>query len=227
MRRLFVLSLGFEEKFAIRMITRHGLDHGDKLLVVTGPRIERVEKTLSFLREFITKYYGEGITLEVIELDVTQGFLSLIKKLTHILPEYAKDYDLVIINLSGGMRAICLALLTALILVSKIIGPKMRIELETEDSRMRIEVPERLLTLPWLVSTIGYEKTAVLKLISERALPVSAISEALGKDPSTIRRHLMELTRVGLAIARGPRPTRYEATPLGNLTLELLLHIRH
>mgnify|MGYP000433296943 CR=1 FL=1 len=39
----FVLTPGFEEKYAMRMVTRHGLDRSDELLV-TGPRIERSER---------------------------------------------------------------------------------------------------------------------------------------------------------------------------------------
>ena len=78
MSRLFILTIGFEEKFAIRMITRHGLDIGDKLLIITGPIIDKVEKTITFLKDFIAKYYGKEIELEAsyIPLGTTQPVIS-------------------------------------------------------------------------------------------------------------------------------------------------------
>ena len=65
MAKAIILTLGFEEKFAIRMITRHGLDKGDYIVILTGPLVDKTKKVITYLQDFIQKYFKEEIGFEV------------------------------------------------------------------------------------------------------------------------------------------------------------------
>jgi len=224
--RLFVLSVGFEEKFAVRTLTRHGLDIGDKLVLVTGPRVEKVDRTISFIQDFIEKYYGRGIELKVFELDFKEGFIYPVTRLVEFLMNWGSKYSSIIVNLSGGMRAVVLTLALTSMLVSCKIKGKLLVELETEDSATLLKFEEGLLGLPVILSELEIRGTKalseILNVLRSRALTVVALAQLLEKDPSTIRRHLLRLERLGIVQATPLRPRSYTITPLGRLLLTLL-----
>ncbi len=211
MRKLFIFTLGFEEKFAIRMITAHGLDEGDKLLMITGPLVEKTQRTISFIRDFLNKYFSGKVAMEVFELKDISDFPNLVDRLYDKLRDEVLKFDEIIVNLSGGMRVIVLATYTALTLLLlsiKDIG-KIHVELETEDSSARISIPIHLAKLLKLRGSLSHEKVQVLKLISCKPMTAKEIAQALGKDETTIRRHLMELVSLGLVVRKETRPFRY------------------
>ena len=216
---LFVITLGFEEKFAVRMITRHGLDKGDRLLLVTGPRTPQSERAVSFLSEFARRYYGGEVAVEVEEVRVA-GFVELVRRLYDLVSARARGGERVVFNLSGGMRALCLAALAAAQLLSS--RYPVEVELETEDSSALVEVPKALLALPRTLSSMGREKLEVLAALSRGAKPARELAGELDKDETTVRRHLQELAEAGLVEEAGRRPKSYRLTGLGELVLKAL-----
>jgi len=216
---LFVITLGFEEKFAVRMITRHGLDKGDRLLLVTGPRAPQSERAASFLSEFVRRYYGGDVAVEVEEVRVSD-FTELVHRLYGLVAARAREGEKVVFNLSGGMRTLCLAAFTAALLLSA--RQPVEVELETEDSKALIEVPRAVLELPRTLSSLGRERVEVLAELSRRSRSARELAEELGKDETTVRRHLQELVESGLAETVGRRPRSYRLTKLGELVLQAL-----
>ena len=197
---LFVITLGFEEKFAIRMITRHGLDKGDRLLLVTGPRTPQSERAVSFLSDFAKRYYGGDVAVELEEVRVT-GFIELVHRLYGLVAARAREGERVVFNLSGGMRTLCLAAFTAALLLSARLP--VEVELETEDSSALVEVPRAVLELPRTLSSTGRERVEVLAALSRGPRPARELAEELGRDETTVRRHLQELVESGLAETMG------------------------
>ena len=216
---LFVITLGFEEKFAVRMITRHGLDKGDRLLLVTGPRTPQSERAASFLSEFARRYYGGEVSVEVEEVRVS-GFVETVHRLYGLVAARAREGERVVFNLSGGMRALCLAAFAAALLLSARLP--VEVELETEDSSALVEVPRSVLALPRTLASLGRERAEVLAALSRGARSARELAEELGKDETTARRHLQELVESGLAEAEGGRPRSYKLTKLGELVLKTL-----
>ena len=181
MSRLFVITLGFEEKFAVRMITRHGLDAGDHLLLVTGPRTRQSERAARFLQGFVAQYYGGDVGLEVVEVDPSKGFEQLVKDVYEAVASRAAGRKLVVFNLSGGMRALCLAALEAATLLSTA-GLNVKVELETEDSQHLLEIPQPHLKMHQALAQLTPEKEKILREIAEKPLTAKQLAEKLGKD---------------------------------------------
>jgi len=201
------------------MITRHGLDKGDRLLLVTGPRTPQSERAASFLSEFARRYYGGDVAVELEEVRVAD-FAELVHRLYGLVAARAREGERVVFSLSGGMRVLCLAAFTAALLLSAHLP--VEVELETEDSSMLIEVPRAVLELPRTLSSMGRERAEVLAALSHGPRPARELAEELGRDETTVRRHLQELVGSGLAEAVGGRPRSYRLTKLGELVLQAL-----
>jgi len=220
MSRLFVITLGFEEKYVVRMLTRYGVGPEDLLLVFTGPRTQMSEKAVRILADFLSKYY-ESTSLEVVETKPADGFGQLLEKMYEEVSGRAGQYDEVVFNLSGGMRVLCLAALMTAQLLSAL-HSKVRVELETEDSSALIPVPRAAVSLPLTLAELTAEKLEVLREISHTPTTAKTISARLGKDESSVRKHLATLTSLGLAETIGERPRKYIATPTGRTVAKAL-----
>ncbi|MEM2195341.1 MAG: CRISPR-associated CARF protein Csa3 [Candidatus Methanomethylicia archaeon] len=213
MTRALFITLGFEEKFAVRALTRHGLDKHDKIILITGTRIEKVDRAIGFISEFISKYYGDEVKLRVEEVPVHDICIaaSLIRKL---IVEEAKNVDQVIVNLSGGMRVIIAAVIIALRLINI---QNITIELETEDSSTLVQIPIEAIKIQ--EHQIGPEKSEILKILTDRDdyLTVGEIAKAVGKDESTVRRHLARLRNAKLIEVKKLKPLTVKATQIAKI----------
>lgn len=213
---LFVITLGFEEKFAVRMITRRGLDEGDRLLALTGPRTEQAGRAITFLVEFAARYYGSRVAVEVEELNPALGFEELVRRVYEAVSSRAGLGERVVFNLSGGMRALCLAsLLAAQLLAAS--GVSVEVELETEDSSALLSVPRPLLNLPSAALELTAEKLKILGALAEGPATARELAEKLGRDFTTVSKHLRALEKLELLRAEGGRPKRYSANSLAQL----------
>ncbi len=218
---LFVVTLGFEEKFAVRMITRHGLDAGDKLLLLMGPRTPQSERAAGFLRDFVQRYYGGEVQIEAVEVKVGPDFTKLLREVHQLVSSRASSGERVVFNLSGGMRLLCIAALEAATLLA-LSGAPVEVELETEDSQVLAQIPAPLLRLPAVYAALTGEKLEILGKLREGRKTAQELSEALRRDETTVRRHLKELEELGLAVSSGGRPRQHAITTLGELMLSAL-----
>lgn len=148
----------------------------------------------------------------------------MVSDIVDIFLEKAKDYDRIIVNLSGGMRAICLATFMASLLIAPSLGKKLQVELETEDSSAFVSIPIGLLNLPRSLSEIRLEETVfhILQLLAKKEHTAIELAKAIGKDVTTIRRHLIKLREGGLVVSNGSRPAKYKLTPQGRLVVNLI-----
>ena len=218
-KTLFVLTLGFEEKYAVRMITRHGLDKGDRLLIITGPRVEKSEKAISYLKEFVNRYYPQEVGIEAIEVNV-KDWLEATKTIKVTIVEQAKEFDRVIVNMSGGMRALVLATFCAIILAEKELrDKKLRVELELEDGSAIVEVPHELFKAMRAIIQLSPEKFEILQRLTISEMTVSELARELGRDVSTIRRHILDLEKAELVKISKGRPYKVKVTREAELLL--------
>ncbi len=92
---------------------------------------------------------------------------------------------------------------------------RMRFEIETEDFSKVIELPAALLKL--VRSMLGKEGASSSDC-EER--DVKSISRAVGRDESTVRRHLSILEEMGLVKIEKRKPLIVKATKLADIATE-------
>jgi len=196
MSKAVVATLGFEEKFAVRALVRRGLEPGDKVVLVTGPVIDKVAKAINYLREFLR--YFEGVGVEVFEVSEIHNFTEAISKIKDLFRMLLEKYDYVIVNLSGGMRALIIEVLTAIVLLPKELKDRIVIELDTEDGKATIEIP-RELSILINPPDLGVKEDIIKALISLGGeADIYTLAQRLNKDETTIRRQLESLKELRL-----------------------------
>jgi len=216
MAKVVLLTLGFEEKFAVRALVRRGLEVGDLVVLITGPIIDKVAKAINYVREFL-KYF-EGVDIEVFEVTEVHKFTQAVPKIKELVKELLSKYDLVIVNLSGGMRVLIIEVLIAIMLLPKELKSRVIIELDTEDSKATVEIPRELSVIV-NPPDLGVKGDIIKVIVDEGGeADIYTIARRLGKDESTIRRQLEALKELGL-IELTYRPLRAKAKPIAKLII--------
>lgn len=210
MKTALLSTIGFDEKFCYRAILRHGIKEGDVVVLITGRIVDRVQKACEWVQQLLRTSYGEKTKVEIVELDVN-NVVGSIKTVSSKIEEL-EGYD-VIVNLSGGMRALIIIVLLACIKSSK----PVKVEIETEDFESLIEIPEKLLSL--VKTPIGEDKMEVLRAIASGCREAGKIAGKLGKDASTIRRHIAALEKMGLVEVEKRKPMVVRLTEMAGLVL--------
>ncbi|WP_193322794.1 CRISPR-associated CARF protein Csa3 [Pyrobaculum calidifontis] len=209
--RLLVFTLGFEEKFAIRAFTRRGLDVGDRILLVAArPAADRVVRAYNTLREFVQRYYGGGVEIELVEVNVRDFPGAVCEIRRRVLEKAGGD---VVVNLSGGPRALVLATYAAVQLLPDDVAKRVRVEVEFEDGTYLVEVPLCAVYAQKLAERLGEEKLAVLEKLAQRGVATAEeLAREVNLDSSTVRRHIRRLEELGLVQVLSKRPLRAELT---------------
>ncbi len=183
-----VATVGFDEKFVIRAIMRH-VDSLEKVYLITAtPVEERVRKAVRLIEEFINKILKEPdkeIKLEVVETDLRDffGAIAELRKKCFEEDEVANTY---VINLSGGMRALILAVLTAFV----ISGKTGKIEVELENFKGVISFGPELLRE---VGLGDYDKKILRSLAKRGKATYKEILKDTGLPRATLFRILKSL----------------------------------
>ena len=212
MKTALILTLGFDEKFCYRAILRHGIKEGDKIILLTAGLVDRVKKAYEWIKTFVERSYD--IEVRLVQIDV-KDFIKAIRDVMNTLDEF-KDYNL-IVNLSGGMRALAITVLLALMIKSM---RNVRLEIELEDFSGLIEIPQNLLRIHEIRQNLTEEKIEILKLIAQGLRDVKSLSKTLKRDVSTVRRHISSLEELGLIVVERRKPLEVKTTELADLILE-------
>ncbi len=210
MKKALIVTLGFDEKFCYRAILRHGIKEEDIIILLTAGLVDRVKRAYEWIRVFAESY---DVEVKLIQIDV-KDFNRALKEVMRILDEL-KDYSL-IVNLSGGMRALAITVLMALT-----IKPirDLKVEIELEDFSGLIEIPRNVLKLSEIRANLGKEKIEILKLIAQGVEDVKSIADLLKKDVSTVRRHIYTLIDLNLVVVVKKKPLIVKTTELAEIVL--------
>ncbi len=222
MSRLLVFTLGFDERFAVRSIIRHGLDSGDKVLLITSsPVVDRVRRAYAVVEDFIRKYCSDRVLLELFEVDASK-FVSAVHDVKSKLVNELTRYDGAVINLTGGLRSLVLVVYTALMLIPRDVTERKSVmmEVEYEDGSALVRIPSDVVSAIKASHELGEERRRVLRaLIGRGELTVQELAEELKLDCSTVRRHLYYLEEAGLVEVSRGRPTRARARDVALLVI--------
>lgn len=208
--RLIVLTLGFDEKFAVRGILRYTPKPEDVIAIITAsPFVEKAEKALKTLLEVLKNYAGIE-NIEIVEVDVADP-----ESAKHKIKELISKYECELIaNLSGGMRALILITLAAVLSSNK----KALIELETENLENIITFnPDFFRPEP-----IDESDRRILRKIAEIGeVKLDEFAEIIGKSRTTTYRILKKLVKTGYIVERKVgRGVVYTVSSKGRLMIE-------
>ncbi len=204
-----IVTFGFDEKFCYRAIMRNGIGDGDRIILITAGAVEKVLNAYDHVRKFVSTTYND-VKVELIEVN-PRDFVSGVLRVLEILRSVEGR---VVVNLSGGMRVLSLMVYAALTLLDK----GARIEIELEDFSGVVEISEALVKLPRVLSTLSDEKIKLVKTVKELGeVEAMKLAKILGKDASTVRRHIYELEEASLVEIVSRKPLKVRASKLVDL----------
>jgi len=208
--RLILLTLGFDEKFAVRGILRYAPKPKDVIAIITAsPLVDKAEKALKTLMDILKSYAGIE-NIEIVEVSVSNP-----ESAKHKIKEFISRYECELIaNLSGGMRALILITLAAVLSTNR----NAMIELETENL-------ENIVTLDpefFRPDSIDESDKRILRKIAEMGgVRLDEFAEVIGKSRTTTYRILKKLVNAGyLEERRVGRGVMYLPSDKGRLILE-------
>jgi CRISPR-associated protein Csa3 len=208
MKTTLIATLGFDEKFCYRAILRHGIKEGDEIVLITAEIVDKVEKAYDWIKKLVQTSFSDKVAVRLLQLDVKSVEKS-IKAVSELVDSAGGR---LIVNLSGGMRALVIIVLIACIMKAR---EDMTIEIETEDFSSLLLISNGLLrVIKEPPSNIHLE---ILNLVKNGVRKAESISRELKRDTSTVRRHLAELERMGLIDAEKKKPLVVRLTSLADL----------
>ncbi len=200
-----IITLGFDEKFCYRAVLRHGISDGDAIYLITAGNDERVMKAYEAIRSFVSTSFRD-VSVELIK--VPTDFVRGVKLLVDL---FRRIDSPTIVNLSGGMRILALMTFAALV----ISGREAEVEIELEDFSGVVSIPRQLIAM--LAAKLSEEKRELLRTLVGREMEAREIAERLGKDVTTVRRHVRALSELGLVKVVKRKPLTVTATELAEL----------
>lgn len=203
-----VLLLGFEPGPLVRAVASHNLKVNGRIIVFMPTfHDERAERAWNdFTRILSMMLEQRSVNIERVEVNLTNMALA-VKQVRQILSSLYNMNTAIIFT--GGMRALALAVYIAYLLIDWKVKPNVEVYLEGQGYTVSIPNVTSILSLD-----ISRERLEVLKVLSERPKSTIEIAKELGKDRSTIHRHLDWLQRRGLVKRENKT---YKLTSLGQL----------
>lgn len=184
------MTLGFDEKFALRAIFRRGLRAGDRVIfIVPEDEDPRADKAFSFLQQIIFKSIPEASVerFSIPARDFPRA-VSLIRKLALSL---LRSGDKLVLNLSGGQRIVILETLAGFLSCG---AGNIEVEVESEDS-------STLITFPLMVMSnieLDHGDVRILEALAQFPKRFGEIHSAIGLSKSSTWRKLKRLMDLGL-----------------------------
>ena len=187
--KLLALTLGFDEKFAVRALLRAGLSFGDKAVIfLAEPLDERAVKAWRTVEDIVSRYFS-GVHVETVKVNVS-NFYSAVETVAKKLAEASENADEVLINLSGGMRILILEVLTA----AHMLKLKATVEVEFENFLGLAKFPLELLSIELSES----EKLILKYIVAKKQTTITDVSKDLKISKATAHRKLWKLAEKGL-----------------------------
>ncbi|MBS7657617.1 MAG: CRISPR-associated CARF protein Csa3 [Candidatus Bathyarchaeia archaeon] len=185
---IIVITLGFDEKFALRAITRRGLKPEDEIIIVTSkPSDERTEKAFQNFTTILKKVF---LNPKISRIDVE------VKKFDNAVSTLTKEFlkrktSKFILNLSGGLRALIMEVLVSATLLN-ISG---EVEVELENFSGMISFPLEILHIPELDNT---DRMLLTSINVNEEFSLSKLSKKLNISKTTTWRRIKKLQRLNI-----------------------------
>ena len=209
MGKIFVATLGFDEKFIIGGLVRHNISRGDRVYLLTvEPVEEKTRVAFNRVEEFI-KNYVKGVKIELVAFKLT-NFVDLTIDIMDFLNSIAKCDKKVYVNLSGGMRALILSLYNALFFLSRKFTTnhiRVQVDVELENRSGVFNLKPGLLNLIAFYSSITANDLKFLNAIGEES-SLKELVNKMGLQPSTVSKKINKLEKLGLVEVINKKPLK-------------------
>jgi CRISPR-associated protein Csa3 len=191
---IYLLTLGYDEKFAIRFLLRRSITKNDILVVVLAKGYsndEKAVKAFDNLSSLIEKSIGR---IETYEVDYSSDRpMKEISKLSKFLLELTDGEKSIYACLSGGMRSIIAITLLALLKLSRDYLKEIWMEIDFENLLGFSRFPLNVINIPRNERFI-----AILKSLRLSKLSVRKIGEKIGLSPAAAHRIMSNMVKIGL-----------------------------
>jgi len=213
--RIFLITLGFHENFAIRRLTASGAGPGDRLLVITlSPMVAGAKNAFESLSAFSRRLGVSEVRL--VEVDPS-SLEESVEKIIEAVDEVGGRE--IVVDASGGSRVLVLASLLAVTFLSGRYRVSYYIQSDTGGG-WEVKVTDQQLRR--LRPTISKEKERILLMVVESpGLTAEELSERLNIKEKTVKNHMSELKAMNLVTQRG-RGRGYYLTSWGRLMVRSL-----
>jgi len=205
--KVFIATLGFDEKFVIGGLVRNSISKGDKVFLLTiEPVDEKVLTAYNRVKEFTTNYV-KGVEPKLISFPLT-SFTDLTRKIIEFLDSILKKKMSLYVNLSGGMRALILSTYNALFFLSKKLTDYeilLNVEVELENRTGIFRTGPGFFNLVAFYSDLTKSDLNLLELMSEKS-SLKELVEKTGLQPSTVSKKLDKMKKFGLVEVISKKP---------------------
>ncbi len=177
--KTIITPLGFDTSQILSFIAKDGIGKGDRIIILRPEEDEgemRGQKAFHDMRNIVARI-SQDIEMEKIVLD-TKDFPGMIREISSLLVE-AKDE--VVVNLSGGVRSVLVALTVCSVFFNQKISRTYNFE-ELEREMVRIELPYVFFDLT------KNEKRMIKALMKGGPMFYRELTEELDLSKSTISR---------------------------------------
>jgi CRISPR-associated protein Csa3 len=199
----YLSTLGFHETRVTRPVIKHGVNAGDRIILVrpaNDGNVERAADAVSYVEDMIEEIEpSASVTVEQVN---TSEFMTTVLQCSDLLAAVDQDREL-IVNFGGGAREVLLPLLIATILHAPVVDQAFQytdVEQEVENIRipnLSAQIPANALDTFELV----------VRLDGDIALPELATEST--KSKSSVSRHVDSLAEVGVLETRMEQNTKY------------------
>jgi len=193
---ILIVTLGFDEKFALRSILRRGVKEGDELIAFLPYGGDmRGEKAFLSLKQTLLKMLPE-LKIKKVEINIKDPY-EAISRIRKIFRELSLKGEVIIINISGGQRLLIIETLAAALSLNL---KKAELEIETEDSSFYFNSTLDIM-LPMELDTLDLE---ILKKVAEKgSTKLAKLAEISEIPKTTLWRKLNRLTELKLLEKNG------------------------
>jgi CRISPR locus-related DNA-binding protein len=206
--KALVFTLGFDVTHVLTRLTEVKLTGTENLIfILPSTKADRAEASISAIQSHVSALNSRGFKLscEFLRID-EHNFISSVNKLFKRLTKF----DEIQVELSGGLRILNLALLSATLLLRKKVT-KVNTKLETDGSNVDLTL------MP--VRPLKDNEKKLLSVLKGSEKSVIEIAQLLNKNKTSVYRVLKGLEAYGLVCSNGNYPVKYKTTTLGELFL--------
>ncbi len=214
--KTFIATIGYTEWPIASAIIKHGLTEGDRIFLLMPEKgDDRSKSAVSEVRNFISKF---ATNVEVSEVPVPiHNPVDGISTLAKLIAKEASQRRDLIVNLSGGMKALVIEAVLALTLIR---AENLLVELKTED-KVDLQIPK---VWGMLQETSSEEKRVLKTMSKQTSLSLSGLAKALKVSVPTAHRLSKNLEKTGAIASKKIGKERImELTPMGRILLATVI----
>jgi len=193
--KVLIVTLGYDEKFIVRALVRHSITENDEIIVLTSkPRDEKVNRALRSLQDLTEKLLKYRPNIRILEVEVEEWPKAVAEIRNEIKRALDKTQN-IIINLSGGMRALIMEALIATLQSLRHLS-ELEIENELENFKGVVRIPIEI----FLEEPIKGGELELLRAIQElgNRATLTNLAMHLRRPKSTVHQRLKRLEERGL-----------------------------